>query len=35
MQTRSVGFDLFLGHMEEQTERERNMMNLIATYHNF
>jgi hypothetical protein len=30
-----VGADLFMGQMEEQTEGQRNMMKLKATYRNF
>ena len=35
MEIRSVGFDLFMGQKEEQTERQINMINFKATYRNF
>ena len=35
MEIRSVGTDLLMGQKEEQTEGQRNMMKLKATYRNF
>ena len=35
MEIRSLGADLFMGQMEKQTEGQRNMMKLKATYRNF
>jgi len=35
MEIRSVGSDLFMGQVEEQTEGQRNKMKLIATYQKF
>ena len=35
MEIRSVGSDLFMGQMEEQTEGKGNMMNFKANYSNF
>jgi hypothetical protein len=35
MEIRSVGPDFFMGQMEEQTEEQRNILNLKATYRNF
>jgi hypothetical protein len=35
MEKGSVGADLFMGQIEEQTEGKRNVMKLKATYRNF